>query len=175
MTSSSEFLELERVTINIPFSNLKLYITVACVDGWSNRFYELIGDKAAAAVKPDIVCCVDHAVSAAVSAYTAWLKGKHVARKPGIEIVLALTGRRNIAKALSLAAPSEGSKAIVIAVSDREFIDAVPGLQSTRCKLDPVRACRILLNAKACENPKHATALLVSMSAAYPILARIYV
>ena len=176
LTSLGEYLGLEVLKASIPLLGVNVSTYLACLSKWTSQLLSLLGNAMAAAVSPRAVGSVDHAATAALAAYSVRARGAGVARKPGLEIVLALTGQRNIKAALKLAEPVEGESAVLIAIGDADVKDVVDtaiervGLGS--CRLDPVGACRLILGLPCIES-REARRLLVTLAALYPITSRL--
>jgi tRNA threonylcarbamoyladenosine modification (KEOPS) complex Cgi121 subunit len=159
-------------------TSLKLGLAVACYGGWREELYSELNrvaeqlSVAAAIVDPSVVGSRLHAFTAAIHAYVLHLRGKPIARRVGIEVVLHLTGERNISKALSLAAPRSG-RVLLIAVGPYENVNRLLNqldkltLRAEQCCLNPVEACRKLTSAPGCSDAESAERILVTRSAAF--------
>ncbi len=134
-----------------------VYVALICTKWPGDKAYSVfdkfVEDEVyATALSPELIGSKKQAILAAVLAYEARLKGRNIARKPGIDILLYVIGERNIRRALEMAGPRD--KAIVIAVSSalsslQYLVEALAkefGIEN--CCFDPVRAVMALAGIK---------------------------
>lgn len=116
---------LRQETLEVGVENDIVWVGIVCTK-WPPRseprayklLEEIMREKeilVASAVKPELAGSLERILSAAYTVYKSFSRGKSIARKPGIELLLYLLGERNISRVVGRYDPA--GKALVVLVA----------------------------------------------------------